>query len=318
MSITIVVYNSATKLAACLDSIRGDLADGFAELIVVDNASPDDSMTIVAERCPAAVRIDAGANRGFAGGCNLAWPAAGGRFWLLLNPDVILPPGGLRALAAWLDAHPESGAVSPSFVDGEGRRCGCAQRFPSLALSLLEMTRLHRVLPRPLRGRLLRGAYWSGGDQLDVDWIPATALLVRREAVAAAGLLSEAFFMYGEDIEWCWRLHRAGWAIGVRDDVVARHHEASSSERTWGTDGAARRIAAGIVRACRAIHGGAYARAWAALQAIALSLEAALPGRSPKQRSRARAFAAGFALMVLGDPPALGAPTTRIECSTRA
>ena len=65
------------------------------------------------------------------------------------------------------------------------------------------------------RGRIMRGAYWRGGDQLDAGWVPATALLVRRQAVDSAGLLDERFFLYGEDIEWCWRMRRAGWSIGV-------------------------------------------------------------------------------------------------------
>lgn len=317
VSITIVVHNSARCLEACLDSLRDDLASGFAELLVVDNASPDDSMAIVAREWPRARCIDAGGNRGFAAGCNLAWPSVRGRYWLLLNPDVVVPAGGLRQLVEWMDRDRGLGAASPELVDGEGRRRSAGQRFPSLGLSLLEIFRFHRLLPASLRGRLMRGAYWRGGDQRDVDWIPGTALLARREAVAAAGVLSEEFFMYGEDIEWCWRIHQAGWKIGVCGAVAFPHFEASSSERTWGSEATLGRIAGGIYRACRSIRGPRYARAYAAVQAAALAVESRLPHRSAEQRARARVFARAFreAVSQGGGPSPQTLP--RETCSTR-
>jgi N-acetylglucosaminyl-diphospho-decaprenol L-rhamnosyltransferase len=317
VSITIVVHNSARWLETCLRSIRSDLASGFAELLVVDNASPDDSMAIVAREWPPARSIDAGGNRGFAGGCNLAWPSVRGRYWLLLNPDVLVPEGGLRHLVEWMDREGEIGAASPELIDEAGRRRSVGQRAPSLGLVFIEMLRLHRLLPAAVRARWLRGAYWRAGDQRGVDWIPGTALLARREAVEGAGLLSERFFMYGEDIEWCWRIRRAGWRIGVCGSVAFRHLEGGSSDRTWGREGTLARMAAGIVSACRAIRGPRYARAYATAQAAALALESCLPHRSTEERARARGFARAFrrAASAQGTPHA-GLP--RRACSTRA
>ncbi len=89
----------------------------MAELLVVDNASPDDSVQIAKRACPEATVIQATENRFFAGGCNLAWPYVRGDYWLLLNPDVTVPAGGLRNLVAWMDEHPETGAATPNLVE---------------------------------------------------------------------------------------------------------------------------------------------------------------------------------------------------------
>jgi N-acetylglucosaminyl-diphospho-decaprenol L-rhamnosyltransferase len=294
LSISIVLYNSAGRLSACLESISREVSDGFAELCVVDNASPDDSVRIVAEHCPGAVRIDAGSNRGFAAGQNLARPHVRGRYWLLLNPDVVVPEGGLRTLVAWMDRHPTVGAASPEIESVPGAPRSPGQRFPSVLLSLLEMSRLHLLLSESARGRLLRGAYGPRGDELDLDWVPATALVVRREAAEAAGPLAEDFFMYGEDIEWCWRIHRAGWQVGVCGAVAFVHHEASSSNRTWGTDETRRRIARGTCAACRRIRGRLPAAAFAVTQAAALAIESWLPHRPAAARASSRAMSRAY------------------------
>ena len=292
VSVTIVLHNSERELGRCLAAIRPDVLRGFAELIAVDNASPDDSAGAVASVVPDARMIRSDENRGFAAGANLAWPHARGRYWLLLNPDAELDEGGMERLAAWMDAHHQLGAASAELtgpVGGEPLSTGRAQ--PSPWRALLEASRLHLLLPRRTRGRILRGAYWSGGDQLDAGWVPATALLVRREAVDSAGLLDESFFLYGEDIEWCWRLRRAGWSIGVCSTVRARHWEGGSALRTFDHEAVRRRMVEGEVEAVRKIQGDRYARAYARANALALGIESRHPGRSAERRRSARSAA---------------------------
>ena len=121
ISITVIAYNSAGGLRDCLHSVVDDVRVGFAELLIVDNASPDESASIVAEEFPEAKLISSGKNLGFAGGCNRAWPHAKGAYWLLLNPDVIVPIGGLKGLATWMDKHPRVGAASPQLRGDDGR-----------------------------------------------------------------------------------------------------------------------------------------------------------------------------------------------------
>ena len=288
VSVTIVLHNSERELERCLEAIRPEILSGFAELIAVDNASPDGSAGTVARLLPDARIIRSEENLGFAAGANLAWPHVRGRYWLLLNPDAKLDAGGIERLAAWMDQHPNLGAASAELTDRDGggpRSTGRA--LPSPWRALFEASRLHLLLPARRRGRVMRGAYWRGGDQLDAGWVPATALLVRRQAVDSAGLLDERFFLYGEDIEWCWRMRGAGWSIGVCTAVRARHREADSASRTFADEAVRRRLVEGEIEAVRKLRGDSYARFYAHATALALKLEALHPGRSTEQRQNA-------------------------------
>lgn len=275
VSVTIVLHNSAAHLPACLGSIAAALDSGLAELIAVDNASPDDSAAVVKRLVPDARLLTAPRNLGFAGGCELARPFARGRCWLLLNPDAELEPDALRQLVETLDARPDVAAVSPWLRDGDrGAPAYPGRRFPSITLTLLELGRLHRLLPRRRRAALLLGSYVTGPDAhgRDPDWLPGTALLLRRAAVDRVGGLDPAFFLYGEDLEWCWRARAGGWRVAVAD-AAAAHRLSASSRATFAEQEVQDRIADGILRACRRHRGRRYAAAYAALTALALTLE---------------------------------------------
>jgi GT2 family glycosyltransferase len=303
VSVTIVLHNSEEELARSLPPIRAEVESGFAELVAVDNASPDGSARMMEREIPSATIVSSSENHGFAAGANLAWPQITGRYWMLLNPDAELDEGGLRRLAAWMDEHPTIGAASAELGDeaGGGRR-SAGRALPSPWRALLEASRLHLLLPRRTRGRILRGAYWQGGDQLDAGWIPGTAMIVRREAVETTGLLDEQFFLYGEDIDWCWRMRHAGWSIGVCSGVRARHREASSSARTFGDKESRRRMIRGEIEAVRKSRGDRYARFYARAIAFGLKLESLHPGRTPQSRESAGAAARAWSRAARGGP----------------
>jgi len=305
-----VAYNSDHCLHQCLSSVRGSVRDGFAELIVVDNASPDQSARLVSQAFPEARLVRSDFNRGFAGGCNLAWPYTSGEYWFLLNPDVIVPSGGLERLVRWMEEHPELGAASPGLGNSTGYVASVARRFPSLTGSLLEMLRLHLLMPRVQRAEVLLGAYWPGTrDHLNVDWVPGTAMIVRREAVESAGRLSERELMYGEDTEWCWRIRRAGWRIGVCGALRFQHEEGQSAIRTWGETERRRHMWHGMYAACVQMRGSLYCRLLMAINALALFIEAYHPRRAQEDRTRARADLRMHTAMLRGEtwpPPQRG------------
>jgi GT2 family glycosyltransferase len=288
LTVAIVLFNSAARFPQCLDSIRDEVITGWAELIAVDNASPDRSVEILNRELPEARLVTLDENRGFAVGANAALTSARGRYWLLLNPDVTVPPGGLQMLVSWMDAHSRIAIASPELYDEGGNWEAPGRAFPSIFRLLLELSRLHRLLPARLRGRLLRGSYWTGADQLDAGWVPATAAIIRPDAVREVGRLRDDLFMYGEDLEWCWRLRGAGWKAGVCSSVTFTHATSSSVLVSWGAAEKERRIAAGIDAACRAMYGMRHARALAAVTACAFMLEAAGPGRVEAHRERMR------------------------------
>jgi N-acetylglucosaminyl-diphospho-decaprenol L-rhamnosyltransferase len=301
VSITVVAYNSDHCLRECLLSIRRTVLKGYSEVVVVDNASPDQSAHIVVEDFPEAKLLRSEMNRGYAGGCNLAWPLVRGRYWLLLNPDVVVPASGLERLVDWMDRHPELGAGSPELMDPAGHVISAARRFPSLTGSILEMLRLHLLMSPRRRAELLLGGYWRAGEEhLNVDWVPGTAMIVRREAVEAAGLLSEGELMYGEDMEWCWRIRMAGWRIGVCGALRFQHAEGQSALRTWGETERRSRMWQGMYAACAGMYGVAYCRLLVATNALALAIEAYHPRRATDERDRARNHLRVHAAMLRG------------------
>lgn len=285
-----VLYNSEHCVGESLTSVRDEVRSGFAELVVVDNASPDDGAVIARRVCPEGEIIHSPTNRYYAGGCNLAWPHVRGRYWLLLNPDVVVPPGGLQRLIAWMDSNPEIGAASPDLADRLGRPQCPGRRFPSLSRTVVEMLRLHRLMSPQQRGDFFLGSYWPGGEHLDVDWVVGAALIVRREAVEAAGLLSEVVPMYAEDSEWCWRIRRAGFHIGLAGPAPWVHDGAQSTGVTWGADEIALRIWVGIYASCVTRRGPAYTTLLWLANAAAFAGESLHPGRSTVQRELARAM----------------------------
>lgn len=290
VTLTLVLFNSEEDLPACLESMRPSLERGSAVVVAVDNASPDDGVGVLRAHWPDAQLVRSSDNRGFAAGANLAWPSVTTPYWMLLNPDVRLPEAGLELLVAWMNARPQIGIASAEIVGADGEaKLSAGRAMPSLSRSVLELSRLHHLLPAQDRGRFLRGPYWPGGDQVDAAWVPATAMIVRREVVEQVGLLSEGFFMYGEDLEWCHRARKAGWAIGVCSGVAVTHAGSASVRRSLGADAAWRSLARGHYRAVRRLRGRRYARALMWVDALALAIESAHPRRSRELRSRYRA-----------------------------
>jgi len=138
-----------------------------------------------------------------------------------------------------------------------------------------------------------------------VDWVPGTAMIVRREAVESAGLLSERELMYGEDTEWCWRIRRAGWRIGVCSALRFQHDEGRSAIRTWGETERRRRMWHGTYSACAQMRGSFYRRLLMAINALGLLIEAYHPRRTQGERARARDDLRVHAAMLWGEtwPP---------------
>ena len=162
-----------------------------------------------------------------------------------------------------------------------------ALAFPSLRWTLGEMLRVHKLMSARMRSERLMGAYWNG-EPGEVDWVPFAAAMVRREAVDSVGKLSEELFMYGEDLEWCWRLRQAGWLVAVTGEVTFVHTGGTSAVATWGEVGRFERIVAGFAAALRLMHGPLWTRLYAGARALALFLEGVDPRRDASQRAMNR------------------------------
>lgn len=230
LTVCVVTYRSADTITACLEALRAAAVRHTIELIVVDNASDDDTLGLVATAWPE-VRILANpGNSGFARANNQAIELAAGRHVLLLNPDTAASPGSLDALVDHLDAHPEVGVVAPRLRNPDGTDQGTARAFPTPAAALFgRRSPLTRWFPdNPWATRYLVGAQHPDDVPFDVDWVSGACLLVRGQAIADAGPLDPGYFMYWEDADWCRRIKAHGWRVTCVPTADVIHHEGAA------------------------------------------------------------------------------------------
>ena len=232
LSIVIVTFNSARHIDACLSSLPPALDGITAETLVVDNGSSDGTASAVRARHPEVRVIESGANRGFAGGVNTGLAASSGRYALWLNPDSQVVEGRFKNVVEWLDAHRETGIAGLKLVDEHGRVEPSDRGFPSYHSAIgHRYALLTRLWPsNPFSTRYLR----TGGDPDNVreaDWVSGAALVHRRDVAQRLEGLDEQFFMYCEDVDFCYRARQAGWKTGYLPLVTVRHEIGGSAER---------------------------------------------------------------------------------------
>jgi GT2 family glycosyltransferase len=255
LSITVVSYNTRELLRECLESVKNYNSKSSIEIIVVDNASHDGSPEMVKNEFPQVKLIANTENYGFAKANNQSWEFVKGKYWLLLNSDAVVRKGALDILVAFMDKHPQAGLATARVVSTDGSPQHCAQRVPSIWKSLFEFSRIHKLLPKSMTGKFLLGNYWSYDKPIEVGWAWGTALIARGKAVEEAGLLSEDFFMYGEDLEWCLRMKKHGWQIWFCNEAEVMHYGGQSSALVWDEKGKQARIIKTVYEAIK-IHRG--------------------------------------------------------------
>lgn len=216
VAVVIVSYNTADLLRSCLTSLVGCALP--LHVVVVDNASSDGSAAMVRAEFPTIAVIALSSNLGFARGTNMGLAArglAGETYTLVLNPDTEVQPGAIEAMVAFLDAHPRVGMVGPRLLNPDGSPQAAAFRFPTPLMTALDLFPPGEVLPGRLSGSWWHGRYphEGGTDPFPIDHPLGACMLLRSEVIAQVGGLDEGYFMYSEEIEWCWRVRAAGWAI---------------------------------------------------------------------------------------------------------
>ena len=287
VTVTTVLYNSEASLPQYAEAIAPAVQSGAIRLIAVDNASPDRSAAAVRNLLPDVFVLANESNLGFAAGCNRAWPEVRTRFWLLLNPDVVATAADVATLVKWMDDRPGVGVASPRLQRADGTPVSVARPHDSLWRPVLELLRLHKLVPEPWRSTLLLSGRRRTPDEFR-GWVPGAALIARAQAVDSVGLLDESLFMYGEDREWCWRMLQAGWAVGVCDDVTLVHAGGTSAIATWTNDERIAREVAGHLNASRKMRGRRFTLAFAAINAAVLWIESCDPRRDAGYRGELR------------------------------
>ncbi|HOF89614.1 MAG TPA: glycosyltransferase family 2 protein [Armatimonadota bacterium] len=231
LSISIVNWQTRDDLRRCLASLPGGAPQTPLEVFVVDNASTDGSAEMVAAEFPHVRLLRNPENRGFAHANNVALRQCAGEYLLLLNPDTRVHAGALDALVAGMEAHPEAGIGGAKLLNPDGSVQYSCRRFPTVATGLFRNGALGRLFPGNARVRDYLMTDFDHASVAAVDWVSGAALCIRRAVLEQIGLLDESFFMYCEDVDWCYRAGRAGWKVLYFPDAVITHVIGRSSDQ---------------------------------------------------------------------------------------
>ncbi len=241
LAIVIVSWNVRELLAPCLGSLFDDLSrTGLdARVWVVDNASTDGTPEMVAEGFPDVHLIVNDENLGFAAGNNVvldelvrsSTPTLRPSFVWLLNPDTEVQPGAAAALVSALDTHTQAGIVGAKLLYPDGGLQHGAFRFPGLTQLAFELFPTpERLYDTVLNGRYRRRLY-EDSVPFPVDHPLGASMLVRAQAIADVGLLDAGYRMYCEEIDWCWRMQKAGWHALCAPAAEVVHHAGQSTSQ---------------------------------------------------------------------------------------
>ncbi len=285
-SIIVVNWNTRALLRRCLSSIRETSGDPKPEMLVVDNASTDGSSEMVAEEFPEVRLLEPSENLGFSRAVNLAVGKAGGELILLLNSDTVLPPGALAKTLAAMKADVSIDVLGCRLVGEDGEVQTSCGVFPGLRTLFWQnlfilvlriageravrfLSRFSGVPLMPLRD-LMR--LWDSFRTRDVDWVSGAFLLTRRSVFSRVGLMDESFWLFGEDMDWCWRVtssggrtvyfggteivHLGGGSMTVKVESDLRHYRASLrlyTKHRGRVQAAVYRTVLGVFAGCRLV-----------------------------------------------------------------
>ncbi|MDD5274116.1 MAG: glycosyltransferase family 2 protein, partial [Methylovulum sp.] len=229
LSVFIVTYNSAPQLRPCLDSLRAQTL-GDIEIIVVDNASRDDTVAIVRNDYPEVQLLANPSNLGFANANNLALTVAHGRYVVLLNPDAVIPPDTLQQAVKLMEKTPDAGMGGGLLQGPQGEWQPSARQFPSLLNEALVLSGLAGRFPKSrFFGRFDRS--WADPSVAAVvDWVPGAFAILRRSLLTEIRLFDSRFFLYYEEVDLCRRIHDANFNVYYWPELVITHIGGASSE----------------------------------------------------------------------------------------
>ena len=244
LSIIIVNWNGGSLLRRCVETIVTAKPPVSYEILVIDNASEDDSLDQLRDSQSIAPLfanqqlriINNSENRGFGAANNQGFAATTSPFVLLLNLDTEVRPGTIDTLLNMMKSDARIGICGPRILNTDGSlQISAFFNPPRVWHTLLSQLKLYRLLPPRRRGELLLGGHWNHDRLRSVPMLGGAAMLARREMIDEVGGFNEQFHMYSEDAEWCWRITKAGWKLIFVPDAVLLHHGATSSKKRWSS-----------------------------------------------------------------------------------
>ena len=237
LAVIIVNYNTASLLRACLTSLPAGYQGGDIDVYVVDNGSSDGSFAMLQSEFPNVHAIASPHNGGFAYANNIAIDLVLARadapeYTCILNPDTIVDTAAFDILIGYLSAHPDVGVVGPRLLLPDGSLDkACRRSFPTPEVSLWRMSGLSRIFPSSPRFGRYNMTFVDERQTIDVDAVGGACMLMPTAVLREVGGLDAAYFMYGEDLDWCFRFKQYGWRIVYVADAIVHHVKRASSRQ---------------------------------------------------------------------------------------
>jgi N-acetylglucosaminyl-diphospho-decaprenol L-rhamnosyltransferase len=231
LAVVIVHYNSSADLDRCLESLAACAPRVEHQVVIVDNASSDEGLEEVHRRYPQFTWIFSSENTGYSRGCNLGMSQADAEYYLILNPDIVVQPGALDRLLEFADDHPRAGMVGPQLLNEDGSIQESCRRFYTFKTLLLRRTFFGKIFPNSETVRLHLMQDFDHRSARPVDWVLGGCLLVRRSAMDRTGPMDERFFLYFEDVDWCYRMWQAGFEVQYTPDARFMHRHRRDSAK---------------------------------------------------------------------------------------
>ncbi len=233
LAVIIVSYNVRSFLEQTLRTVV-DASEGLrVELIVVDNASTDESAAMVRERFPGTRLIANSENMGFARASNQGFARAHGRYVLFLNPDVVIHRDTLRTMVGFMDDHPKVGAAGCKLLLPDGQmELACRRSFPTPGVAFYKIVGLANLFPHNRRFGAYNLTHLDPNQEHEADALSGSFMMVRHDTLEQVGSWDERYFMYGEDLDLCYRIKRAGWKVWYVPTTEVVHFHGESARQT--------------------------------------------------------------------------------------
>jgi len=228
LSIIIINYNTFSLTCKCIASLYEFTKNLDFEIILVDNASTECDAELFKTQFPKIVLIKSPENLGFAKGNNLGLQHAKGEYILLLNSDIELIENSISVCLEKMQNNSQIGVVSPQLIYPDGTIQHIAGRFPSIGYELIELFRLHKIFG----SKSLLGFYFDYQTETYADWVWGAFFLTKKEIIEKMPQkkLPDDFFMYFEDVQWCYFIKQLGYKILYTPETKAIHYVSASSK----------------------------------------------------------------------------------------
>lgn len=231
LSIVIVNYNTGQLLGSCLESVYAGANGTPFDIWVVDNNSRDDSVEVVRSRFPKVRLVQNAANLGFSRANNEVISQSKSEYILLLNPDTVIVDDAIERMVKFMNANPHIGISGCRVLNTDRTlQLACRRSIPTPKVAFCRLIGLSRLFPNNKTLAKYNLTYQDPNETHEVDAVSGAFLMIRRKAVEDIGLLDERFFMYGEELDWCLRAKRAGWAVMYHPDAEIIHYKGESTK----------------------------------------------------------------------------------------